>query len=167
MLTNNYKKWVNGILYETSNATLRQNLTDINGVTGRNGYANNTDIKRLDINFGAHTLDHITKNRCAALFVGTGDKEESLDDIALENIIPDSDLTMSNAKIELVDGKFVLTETFTYIGTNGIIVNEVALYKSFACGSSSNVTIICFARQKIEPLTVSNGDVFTVTMVIG
>lgn len=167
MLTENYKKWINGYLAGYTNNYYTQNLTDIEGATGLNAYSGGNNQYSLHQNFGAHTFDYITKNQCDSIFVGTGQKEESQTDIAIESMIPDNDLIMNSANVNFSEGKFIFTKTFTYIGTNETTINEVVYYKAIRCNSAGGVNVFCLARQKVEPLTVSQNDVFTVSMVIG
>lgn len=169
MLTNNYKLFVNRSLnYKSNVAGWGKNLININGTTVKIDYNpnNGTFINGV---FGAYTLEDLENNKTnksySSIFIGTGTNDERLEDFTLESIIPDSDLVINGANDSFSEGKFFFTKTFTYIGVNEITINEIAFYKSLYDGLTPHT--FCLARQLIKPLTVSNGDTFTVTMVIG
>lgn len=66
--------------------------------------------------------------------------------------------------------KYILTITYKYTGADTITISEVGLFskQNLAVTSTDHYAVpLMFAREVLEtPITVSNNDVFTVTMVL-
>ena len=59
-----------------------------------------------------------------------------------------------------------MTATYRYTGSNTITISEIGLFDKMLSSDRSPHSFM-LARDVLEtPITVSNGDVFTVTMVL-
>jgi hypothetical protein len=75
--------------------------------------------------------------------------------------------TRINASNQGINNRCVLEQTYTYNGTSQITINEIGLmYKDNRVADEAYMTLV--AREVLDsPITVSNGDTFTVSMIIG
>ena len=101
---------------------------------------------------------------------GTGNASPTLQDYSLENAIIDDVFEYQTSGYKLnTDYSFVqsaMTATYRYTGSNTITISEVGLFDKMLSSDRLPHSFM-LAREVLEtPITVSNGDVFTVTMVL-
>lgn len=160
MLTNNYKKWLTHISSDRS--SVNRTYKFIDGAEQQTSMANNT-AKFLNYSSSIPT----TQNYNSTIFVGSGNTTPTREDYKLESIIEEN-LTVVSANENLTGNNIVLDKTFTYSGTQDITIAEIGLYKKTIVSSTGMYNTICFVREVLDtPITISNGDTFTVTMTIG
>lgn len=110
----------------------------------------------------------------STFIIGSGDTAESVYDYTLANEIDDTDFTIDNASVTNPTGanetnwhdfKRTYTQTWTYNGTSEVTIKEIGLVNMF----DWNGQHFCLnARQVLDsPITVNQGDTFTVSMTIG
>lgn len=101
--------------------------------------------------------------------LGSGTKEPSIDDFSLESVFGDDVFaveTFNHTIDNLYKLRYIFTITYKYTGADTITISEVGMFTKLA-KDDNNLTIVMLAREVLEtPITVSNGDVFTVTMVL-
>ena len=99
--------------------------------------------------------------------LGTGSTAPSRDDINLVAPVTDSDFTVSaSSKTLSADQKTILNQTYQYNGVNEVVIAELGLIASVNYLGVGQP--ILMARVVLDsPVSVNNGDIFTVSMTIG
>ncbi len=100
---------------------------------------------------------------------GTSDSTEALSDITVQGFDDNANFTIQNGSksgASADNPKVTFTETFLYSGESPMEIKEVGLFHKGT--SSGGVYPIMVAREVLDnPITVNNGDTFTVSMIIG
>lgn len=159
MQTNNLKKWLNAIMSQTGFTLKRVDGTDFGLQYGTSwSYSMSWQFT------GTVAYDSLS-NACS-IYVGTGNTTpEAETNYALDNVCTDCSNDTGSAVYDGSTGVTTFTKTFTYRGTEPIEIKEIGLFKS-QYYYQNNMCLL--AREVLEnPISVSNGDTFTVTMVIG
>lgn len=158
MFTKNFKKIINGSF--SSSGHVMYNVVDTQG-TSRNSSGNNA---MSYWNFSgtaafSHTMQY------DSIFVGTGNTAPTADDYFLETMCTDCTNDGGSKQLNQQTGQMTFTKTFTYTGADDADISEIGLFK---CSVSDTNRIFLVAREVLEnPIHVSNGDTFTVTMTLG
>lgn len=104
---------------------------------------------------------------------GSGTKEPSIDDFSLESVFADNVFIVESSNYTVDNSykpKYIFTITYKYTGTDIITISEVGLFskQTLAVTSTDHIAVpLMLAREVLEtPITVSNSDVFTVTMTL-
>ena len=119
-------------------------------------------------------LDENGVNANEATFgLGSGTKEPSVDDFSLESVFADNVFTVETFNYAVDNSykpKYVFTITYKYTGADTITISEVGMFTKINLALTSPghyAAPIMLAREVLEtPITVSNNDIFTVTMVL-
>ena len=106
----------------------------------------------------------------AALFgFGTSDADESADDITVADFADNSNFKLEfGSKSALTVGRHYATfsQTFSYNGASPTTIKEIGLF--YKTSTTAGAKLVMFAREVLDqPITVSNGDTFSVSMIIG
>ena len=99
----------------------------------------------------------------AWLLVGTGTTSPTADDYALAApLLTDLTNVSTGVTKTFTDGveKYTITRTFTYTGETDVDISEAGIFQQTAAG------VFLLAREVFAPVTIHNGDTFTVTMSI-
>ena len=106
-------------------------------------------------------------NSASKLMLGTGSTTPSKSDYCLASAVDESDFSVSaSSKSQTSDKKIVLTQTYQYNGSGEIAINEIGLVVQVNLMGAGQPLLM--ARVVLDsPITVHNGDIFTVSMVIG
>ena len=168
MITQNYIGNLLGKMYETS-GTLKP-VKKIDGSTFRSSsywmyislYYCRSYYSLLNDNIGSEAF---------AFGFGTGLKEPTVDDYCLESAINDDvfvtvqGTTAYNPSIYGSD--ITILQAYKYTGVKPITISEVGLFRAVQHENTRKFSPILLMRDVLSnPITVSNGDVFTVTMVL-
>lgn len=108
-------------------------------------------------------------NGYGLLVVGSNDETEQISNNKI-TIIDDSQFSTvsSQATTDVRSGQILYTRTMTYNGVEPVEIKEVGFYFNSKGGSSSPSAMVLLAREVLDsPITVHNGDTFTVSMTIG
>ena len=102
--------------------------------------------------------------------LGSGTKEPSIDDFSLESVFADNVFTVEtfnyNVENNSYKPKYMFTIIYKYTGADTITISEVGMFTKLA-QTNDDYAAIMLAREVLEtPITVSNNDIFTVTMTI-
>lgn len=103
---------------------------------------------------------------------GTGTTEAKISDYKLESPIEDNVFTPSNASTisnNNYPGNITITQSFVYTGSSDITITEVGLINSVNKSSTTSDSYqrLLLVREILEnPITVSKGQQFTITMTI-
>ena len=128
-------------------------------IKGNQSYAN----RMLDENTS------VNSDICVFGF-GTGDTIPTVEDFSLEKAIVDPvfKYQISGYKLNNTEQvQQILTATYKYTGADTISISEIGLFVKIKGVEDSKYYPLMLARDVLEtPITVSNGDVFTVTMVL-
>lgn len=118
------------------------------------------------------TLDASRQYANEATFgFGSGTKEPSVDDFSLESVFADNVFTVEtfnyNVENNSYKPKYMFTITYKYTGADTITISEVGMFTKLSVSASATTAPLMLAREVLEtPITVSNNDIFTVTMTI-
>lgn len=99
----------------------------------------------------------------AWLLVGTGTTSPTADDYALAApLLTDLTNVSTGVTKTFADGveKYTITRTFTYTGETDVDISEAGIFQKTVAG------VFLLAREVFAPVTIHNGDTFTVTMSI-
>lgn len=119
-------------------------------------------------------LNENSLNMNGAVFgLGSGTREPSIDDFSLESVFDDNVFIVETFNC-VVDNsykpKYIFTITYKYTGTDTITISEVGMFTKIELAATSTghyAAPLMLAREVLEtPITVSNGDIFTVTMTL-
>ena len=165
MLTNNFRRCA--ISQAFSNTQYYLYYIDMNGDDAAGG--NFMTIKTLFSCIASvplATLD--TSVEKGTLIFGSSDVAEGATDYNLKSIIDDTLFTRgttsyTNSSYQNVDGTITLVQTATYTGAEPCTIKEVG----YAVRYSAIPRPMLIAREVLkQPITVNQGDTFTVSMVI-
>lgn len=116
-------------------------------------------------------LNDSIQSEVFAFGFGTGLKEPTIDDYCLESAIND-DVFVSVQGITSYDPNtygsvITISQVYKYTGIEPITISEIGLFRAVQHEGTRNFSPILLIRDILSnPITVSNGDVFTVTMVL-
>lgn len=162
MLVNNGKKRLIGASGNTY-ALSKQKYIAIDGTEYTGATYNNDWVGAYAYQY---TVDANVSNGSIVIGLGGGTTPVSENDYNLANKYADNlfeTVTGNSAADAYTNGTFTPTKTLRYIGTDPITITEVGLFFNHR-----NDKWFLEAREVLDtPLTVSNGDIFTVTMIIG
>jgi len=120
-------------------------------------------------NFAAVRSGSLYRN--ATFAFGSGTTAPTLDDYVLETPIDDTNFTPINANIQNptdtvgMENACILSQIWRYDGTSEITINEIGWY---AMWGDSGDNIVMLDRTVLDnPITVNNGDTFTIALTIG
>ena len=152
-----------------------KNVKKVDGTDAIIEYNTYIDLGRFSRNKKTYydiTLDESRQYADEATFgFGSGTKEPSVDDFSLESVFADNVFTVEtfnyNVENNSYKPKYMFTITYKYTGTDTITISEVGMFTKLSISASVTTAPLMLARDVLEtPITVSNGDVFTVTMVL-
>lgn len=112
---------------------------------------------------------NVTCEGASALLIGKNDAEETEDDYTLD-FVPSADLihlevttvtSVSNNK-----ATNTIIRTFIYTGSETITIREVGLFQSINIATGTSTPLLIMRKVLENPITVSNGETFTVTLEI-
>ena len=98
---------------------------------------------------------------------GRGDTAPTIEDYSLSDMIDSTNFKLLSSSFTIIDkdifcAKTQITASFQYTGSSDDVINEFGLL------FENNGNLYLIAREVLEtPITVNNGDTFTVTMTIG
>ena len=174
---------------------ITQNLINLMSLRGLFNYNSPKNVKKIDgsdavlrsemfINLNMFSYDKktyydIALNEAsdivneATFGLGSGTKEPSIDDFSLESVFADNVFTVETFNY-IIDNsykpKYIFTITYKYTGADAITISEVGMFTKLMLESTSSghyAVPIMLAREVLEtPITVSNNDIFTVTMTL-
>lgn len=168
------------------------NLMSLRGLFGTELYKN---VKKIDgsdallrndmfinlsmFSYNKKTYYDITLNEASDIIneatfgLGSGTKEPSIDDFSLESVFADNVFTVETFNYTIDNSykpKYIFTITYKYAGADAITISEVGMFTKMTLASVSvghYAVPIMLAREILEtPITVSNNDIFTVTMTL-
>lgn len=162
MLTDNFTLFALSAMSNSTATTLAVEYID--------NYQNktwNTNIKTtFPLTFAAMSQN---KGGCW-IMLGSDNKEASKTDYALKSPIDESNFSYSNAVVSTASAlgdKKIYSVTVTYTGNGSITIGEIGLRANVMNTNGSFIKFLC-ARQALDsPITVNNGDTFSVSMAIG
>ena len=138
-------------------------------------YSTYIDLGRFSRNKKTYydlTLDTSRQYANEATFgFGSGTKEPNIDDFSLESVFADNVFTVEtfnyNVENNSYKPKYMFTITYKYTGTDTITISEVGMFTKLSISASVTTAPLMLARGVLEtPITVSNNDIFTVTMTL-
>ena len=176
MLTNNYGRFVTILNSSISNGT---KVIDKNGAISSK-YANNSsymnwtrfttlaNMKYTDV----YNSTNASASVYLAFVLGSGSTSATSADYFVETPIDETNLTLASVSstyinLGTVNARRNLSATYTYAGTSALTINEVGLIFKGVEGPYDD-SVFLIAREVLDsPITVNQGDTFTVSMVIG
>lgn len=176
MLTNNFKQLLIGKIGYSGTA---QEIRVINRNGDNKSIQSSEDLYGILVTrFGKSKLSQLEgyqEVNSTTLAFGSGDTEVTKNDISLAEMIVDTDFVIKSqsstntANNTDVLGQQILGMTFQYNGADAQTIKEVGLfYRRGTPNVFAQYPLIMFAREVLEqPITVNNGDTFTVSMTIG
>ncbi len=163
MLTENYKRWINGV--QTANSGTGDFTPS--GLVNTSGQAASVAGDSRNRNWiwnPTFAYDNNT-NMYSSIFVGTGNTTpEAETNYTLDSVCTDCSNDSGSMTFNSATGKITCTKTFTYTGAEPTEIKEIGLFK---CIWNSGQPILMAREVLATPISVSNGDTFTVTMTIG
>ena len=114
------------------------------------------------------TLSQLESERgvgVSAFGFGSGTSKPSSTDITI-TLIDDTDIVVNTISQATANTQIVVLGNYSYNGTNPITISEIGYFTKI--NDSANTKTALFAREVLPtPITVTNGETFTVYMVIG
>lgn len=166
MLNKNFINIISSIVSNDSVAKVKQ----YNG-TVENQYITGTNALALLRAFTT-TKRSASSSRISGFTIGSGTTSATLNDYALETDIDETNFSiMSSNIIPSIDynstpSSATFTQVWKYNGETEITINEIAFWANYYWNSASRIFII--DRTVLDsPITVNNGDTFTIAMTIG
>lgn len=158
MLVYNFTKGISASINSAS-ASANYNIIETNGTTASQSISN-VLFTAIGTKFSTSTYNSGTFG--TYLMIGSGDTAVTTSDTNLSTPLNEADFTRTAAtKTFSTDGKIVLQTTFNWSGAETEI-KEIGLMVNW------NAHYALLAREVLDsPITVNNGDTFTVSMVIG
>jgi hypothetical protein len=174
MLNRNFANVVVGALSSTQSTGVGDNQCPLTNTSGTSYTSESSSLGPAGkilysiSNIGTSFIS-VSNNYKSSFSIGSGETAESINDYALANPISETDFSIqtgSSTKISS-NSQRLLTQVWQYNGSSEITIKEVGLFVR-VWRSSSEAEITMFDRTVLEsPITVNNGDTFTIALTIG
>jgi len=171
MLVNNYRRWL--ISATGVSSAYKAQYINRAGTSIPADYQGYNGAYLANNYFGALTvaaLDAGTAAGNSTFAFGSGDTPANANDYDLASYINDSNFTIiahsaTNSNSQGVDNVLLLSQTLRYGGNSELTIKEFGLFVKM---HYTAVPTVMIAREVLDsPITVNNGDTFTVSMAIG
>ena len=161
MLTNNFNRIV-AWAANAPNANVFKDINNEDWVAGSNFGSVFSNIFALSNKKISDTSDYYS-----TFSIGSGETAVTANDYKLDMPIDETDFTITSNNRSYSGSSVILTQVWTYSGNSEVTIKEIGLFTK-TMNSQGTKKPCLFAREVLDsPITVNNGDTFTVSMVIG